>query len=585
MTFEKYARNWMDQQNLIKSTKKTVRQSLEVYCFPVIGDKEPADITEADIDEIFKSERLFNRKGDFSERVYRILDSLFHELLSDNLIERHPLIHIYSSVVFSHENIILAGVDVELTNLSPFVDVSCMWLKSKGYGEVTYNLYLHFLSSFIHPFIGKKTISLVNHNDIREIYVYFNTVNTNETWIGQIHLVMRMVFGYAEDLGLIQSNPMMNLNDPHLQPILELSKKQKNEVRAAFNQYGFRKTRLKELSKALYKALHVEEEFFNREGIRSNNITFSEVYEQLHRNTQDRILSDTTAKSSFHSMDIYMLPNIGEKPIQKISPSDIQTIMKVFAMMGNTADFYILAKLRSLYDYAVEKKYVSKNIAYQLKSANNKSAEKLILSNEEIKTFFRCCDEADSMYGCLFAIALCTGIRIREAMAVSYNNIDIELETLVVENQVKDGILVPATKTRRKRKVRLCKAALHFIDKAKQIQQSYQSEEYNNSFDLVFTTEKGSPLSYTNVNRKLDEIAVKMGRPDITAHTLRHSFMTVSVRCGENLNEIQNEVGHGFSSDVITEYLHQTEESRHESAERRQEYLEKIMEKYGHGDS
>lgn len=170
-------------------------------------------------------------------------------------------------------------------------------------------------------------------------------------------------------------------------------------------------------------------------------------------------------------------------------------------------------------------------------------------------------------------------------MAVSYNNIDIELETLVVENQVKDGILVPATKTRRKRKVRLCKAALYFIDKAKQIQQSYQSEEYNNSFDLVFTTEKGSPLSYTNVNRKLDEIAVKMGRPDITAHTLRHSFMTVSVRCGENLNEIQNEVGHGFASDVITEYLHQTEESMHESAERRQEYLEKIMEKYGHGDS
>ena len=131
MTFEKYARNWMDQQNLIKSTKKTVRQSLEVYCFPVIGDKEPADITEADIDEIFKSERLFNRKGDFSERVYRVLDDLFNELMSDNLIARHPLIHIYSSVVFSHEKIILAGVDVELTNLSPFVDVSCMWLKSK----------------------------------------------------------------------------------------------------------------------------------------------------------------------------------------------------------------------------------------------------------------------------------------------------------------------------------------------------------------------------------------------------------------------------------------------------------------------
>ena len=57
--------------------------------------------------------------------------------------------------------------------------------------------------------------------------------------------------------------------------------------------------------------------------------------------------------------------------------------------------------------------------------------------------------------------------------------------------------------------------------------------------------------------------------------------MTVSARCGENLDEIQNEVGHGYSSDVITEYLHQTEESIHESAVRRQEYLEKILREFG----
>ena len=103
---------------------------------------------------------------------------------------------------------------------------------------------------------------------------------------------------------------------------------------------------------------------------------------------------------------------------------------------------------------------------------------------------------------------------------------------------------------------------------------------FRNEHKLVFTTETGSPLSYTNLNRKLDEIAMKMGRPDITAHTLRHTYMTVSARCGENLDEIQSEVGHGYSSDVITEYLHQTDESIHESAVRRQEYLEKIMREF-----
>ena len=52
------------------------------------------------------------------------------------------------------------------------------------------------------------------------------------------------------------------------------------------------------------------EDFDNREGLRKNVITFREVYEAWHRNTQDGVLSEATAKASFHSMEIYMLPNI-----------------------------------------------------------------------------------------------------------------------------------------------------------------------------------------------------------------------------------------------------------------------------------
>lgn len=36
MTFEAYARDWLERQNFIKSTRKWTRQGLEVYDFPVI---------------------------------------------------------------------------------------------------------------------------------------------------------------------------------------------------------------------------------------------------------------------------------------------------------------------------------------------------------------------------------------------------------------------------------------------------------------------------------------------------------------------------------------------------------------------
>ncbi len=91
MTFEVCAREWLERQNFIKSTRKWARQGLEIYAYPVIGDKELKEITEVDIDQIFMQERLFNRKGDFMERSYRTLENIFDELVDTGVIQSNPV--------------------------------------------------------------------------------------------------------------------------------------------------------------------------------------------------------------------------------------------------------------------------------------------------------------------------------------------------------------------------------------------------------------------------------------------------------------------------------------------------------------
>ena len=103
---------------------------------------------------------------------------------------------------------------------------------------------------------------------------------------------------------------------------------------------------------------------------------------------------------------------------------------------------------------------------------------------------------------------------------------------------------------------------------------------YVNPNQFVFTSKSGGALSYTTTLERLSEIAIKMGRADLTPHTLRHTYMTVATRCGEKLDEIRNRVGHVYDSLTIQEYLHLTEDSLHEAAIRRHEYLEKLLEKY-----
>lgn len=493
-----------------------------------------------------------------------------------------------------------------MNELSTFIEVANTWLKSKNYKLVTHNLYTHFLENFVFPFIGNKAIGLIDQRRIKKIYTFFNTVLTNETWIGQIHLVMRMIFNYAIEQGLIQTNPMLLINDPHLKPILELSREQKNAVRTAFSKY---RNDFKELIKALYKALRPEQRSSSGHGP-----LLKDIYEEWFQNTQDVILAQGSATISLRNMENYVIPNVGDKPIKNVTADELQAILDVYAIMGNSSIGMIKQNIRSLYSYAIQQSYVSENIALKLKGTSGKSEEKMVLSDEEIKVFFQLCDERRSVYGCILGFILCTGVRIKEALAVRYS--DIHGSTLKISNQIHNGELIQATKTRRGRKIHVSRTAFHFIEKARtftpntslsstaspaatgtlatssastalaetttsevdrqdeaSVEAARDEAVVDGANDFIFTNREGKTLNYFVVCRHLSAIALKMHRPDLTPHSLRHTYITVSFRHGENLNEIQNQVGH--TSNVLT-YFHQTKESQHTSALKRQAYLERI---------
>lgn len=80
MKFETYARDWFRKHDLIKSTKKTTRQALDVYILPVVGTKEITDVREEDVDAIFLQDRLVKSGLDFTERTFRVLNAVWDQL-------------------------------------------------------------------------------------------------------------------------------------------------------------------------------------------------------------------------------------------------------------------------------------------------------------------------------------------------------------------------------------------------------------------------------------------------------------------------------------------------------------------------
>ena len=581
--FRDFAEQYLKTMDRSTITLKKNREALKIYICSVIGDFNIESISELDIEQVFMNRVLFTRNERMVTCIYHFLNEIFDNAQKKNLVQVNPVLHIYNPIVFSHEKLILDDVNVKLTKDSYFVDVACMWLKNQNYKPVTYNLYYHFLKSYIHPFIGAKIISLLHKRDILKIYRHFNTVVTNATWIDQIHLVMRMIFQYADNLGIVVENPLMTINDPHLEPILDLDSVQKNKVREAFRKYGFRKHKVRELSRALFDAFSLDRmnseanAYINREGIRRNDITFYDVFRNWHTYTQDGVKSLNTARSRALQIDVYVIPNIGEKPIQKVTKADIRAIINTHSLMQSVQDDRLLGCLRSIYDYAISKYYVTENVAKDLKENRSGEIERRALTDKEIQRFLRICDEKNSVYSWILALALCIGLRIGEAIALKTDDVNMELQTLKIQGQALNGKIIPATKSRAGRKVRLSKTAIYFLNKAIAWQQENKTR---NEYDLIFTNSRGEMLRYTTIRRRLIEIANEMCCPDITAHVLRHTYTTLSARSGENLDQIQSHVGHRFASSVTARYLHETEDTRHDSAIRRQAYLKKILDKY-----
>jgi len=74
--------------------------------------------------------------------------------------------------------------------------------------------------------------------------------------------------------------------------------------------------------------------------------------------------------------------------------------------------------------------------------------------------------------------------------------------------------------------------------------------------DLVFSTEKGTPIEPRNINRKLDKVLKKAGVEKATFHSLRHSFATRLMEKEVHPKIVQEILGHSSISVTLDIYTH-----------------------------
>jgi integrase len=143
---------------------------------------------------------------------------------------------------------------------------------------------------------------------------------------------------------------------------------------------------------------------------------------------------------------------------------------------------------------------------------------------------------ADGSWRDMIAVALESGLRFGELIALCWEDIDFRTGGITIRQAYAKGVL-GSPKSNRIRLVPMSDMVRETL---------FRVRKYEG---LVFSEEQGNPLKQNICINKLRSICKKAGLRKIGWHTLRHTFASHLAQAGANLSAVQELLGH---SDIRT---------------------------------
>lgn len=93
----------------------------------------------------------------------------------------------------------------------------------------------------------------------------------------------------------------------------------------------------------------------------------------------------------------------------------------------------------------------------------------------------------------------------------------------------------------------------------------------------MLTTEFGRYINNKILYQNFKRIMGKLGKPDLRFHDLRHTYAVNSLRAGDDIKTVQENLGHATASFTLATYAHATPGMKRESAKRMTEFIRTVQ--------
>ena len=251
-------------------------------------------------------------------------------------------------------------------------------------------------------------------------------------------------------------------------------------------------------------------------------------------------LSDKTKESYENDLKVYseFLKENNIEYIENIKSDHIKNFLKARENEETTTIAHNLTVIKNFHTYLLKENIIKNNVSEFIERPKLKKALPKTLSIEDVdkllniklKTPFDYRNKAmlELMYGC--------GLRVSELISIELNDIDMI-----------NCLIRVYGKGSKEREIPLGEYAIHYL------------QEYISRRDLLlkkkpctklFLNNHGQGMTRQGFFKNLKEILKEKGlNPEVSPHTLRHSFATHLINQGADLRSIQEMLGH---SDIST---------------------------------
>lgn len=296
-----------------------------------------------------------------------------------------------------------------------------------------------------------------------------------------------------------------------------------------------------------------------------------------------QMIESTSGKLYDRYVRLYINPALGKVNIQELRYIHCQDFVNTLAknpkrtkQLSARTVKNVASVLCAALNAAVKAELIKSNPAANLEKPRAEKVAPKVMTVEDQDKFTAAIHE--SPYKNLYLIGLNLGLRISEALGLQWKNINMQSGEILIDKQLgrKDGSTertLKQTKTHKSRTIIAPEFVIEILKDEQQRQAEHKRRNkpiWSNPDGLVFTREDGSTIPHNSAAKDFKRIVTDIGRPDLSFHSLRHTYITDELRLGTDLKTVSENAGHSTITITADVYAAATKDMKKAAAERRQ---------------